>query len=240
LALPDTGEQASSSSAPSELLAFKKGYAAGHARLSPALASETAVITLPRGVTLRGRVTAADGTPIAGVGIAIMETGLYSSPVEMRSMTTVGRAVGDWATSDPDGRFAVHVHPVPHQLAFRKAGLAPRLVEGFDPRAGRELSVVMEAGVEVRGRVLRPDGRAAAEASVTLPDAAEGDAGTTTTASDGSFAIPDLAAGPYELTVPKDEAGIELTRTVTAPAADLRVEVPPAYTLRGRVLDAAT
>src|SRR5262249_39238164 len=54
LALPDTGEQASSSSAPSELLAFKKGYAAGHSRLSPALASEAAVITLPPGVTLHG------------------------------------------------------------------------------------------------------------------------------------------------------------------------------------------
>ena len=57
---------------------------------------------------------------------------------------------------------------------------------------------------------------------------------------DGSFSFADLAAGSYELQVAKPEVGIQATRRVEAPAADLLVQLGPTITLHGRVFDAAS
>src|SRR5262249_46013233 len=109
----------------------------------------------------------------------------------------------------------------------------------FDPRAGGSLDVVLDAAAEVRGRVVRPDGRGVADAGITLSEASKSVERTVETQADGTFAIADVAAGGYELAV-RTTSGEQASLRVEAPNADVRVELPPTITLHGRVIDAAT
>ena len=237
LILPGYAEEASSTGLPPIVVAIKPGHAAGRAKLSPA-AGGPVVITLPKGVTVKGRVTAPDGTPLGGVGISVAEAGPFLSFQSLASLADQDSPV--WATTDADGRYTMQVHPVSHQLFFHKRGRAPKLIESFDPRAGADLDVILDGGAEIRGRVVRADGRGVAGASVTLQDQPPAVAGTAVTEADGTFLIADLAPGSYELQIAKNDGGIHATRRVEAPVSDLRVELGPTLTLRGRVFDATT
>jgi hypothetical protein len=230
-----------------QLVALKQGYAAGTTKLPRTGGPIT--ITLPRGVTLSGRVQAADGTPVPDAGIALGETGPLMSMSSLLSVslfarsneTPFGDPATEWARSDAAGRFTLNVHPVLHQLSFHKHGFAPRLVEAFDPRSGEELVVVLEPGAEVRGQVVGHDGQAIAGATVTLQDPTEAVAGTTVSLPDGAFVLEDVHAGPYLLIAVKSgTTGVSTRRSVEAPARDVRLEFGAAVTVRGRVTDAAT
>jgi Carboxypeptidase regulatory-like domain len=220
------------------LIALKKGYAVGRAKLAASGTAGAVVITLPRGLAVKGRVTSTDGRPLGDVAISVAEAGPILSFQSLASLRDKDAAA--WARTDADGRFALQLQPVVHQLFFSKQGRAPKLVDGFDPRAGEDLDVVLDAGTEIRGRVVRSDGRGVGGANVTLQDRAQTLGGTALTEADGSFAIADLAPGAYELQVNKPDAGVHVTRRVEAPSSDLRVQLGPAVTVRGRVLDAAS
>jgi large repetitive protein len=218
-----------------QVVALKPGHAAGTMALPPVSAAGPLVVRLSKGVTLSGRVRSEEGTPLAGVAIALGETGPLAAmrggvdPTHQRT----------WARSDAEGRFAIQVQPVLHYLALHKPGYAPRTVEGFDPRRGEELLVVLQRGAEIRGQVVRHDGRGVAAANVTVQDPQEVHLASVSTGADGGFSISDLAPGAYTLVVTTDE-GVSVTRPAEAPAADVRIELGPTTTVRGRVIDAAT
>jgi large repetitive protein len=218
------------------LVALKPGHAAGTAVLPPTPAVRPVVITLPKGVTLSGRVRSEEGTPLGGVGIALAEVAPLRSV--LAAPTPTGQSVPEWSRSDAEGRFAIPVQPVPHELVFRKAGHAPRRVEAFDPRRG-ELVVTLERGAVLGGHVLRHDGRGVADAHVSLQDATAKDVVGTLSEADGSFRIDDLQPGPYDLTV-TTPSGSTVQRTIEVPAADVRIQLGPTTTVRGRVVEAAT
>jgi hypothetical protein len=218
-----------------QVVAVKPGHAAGVAALPSGHAAGPVVLKLVRGLRLSGRVLSREGTPLAGVAIAVGETGLTS----VSERLSLEQDAPEWSQSDAAGRFAIQVHPVLHQVAFRKEGYAPRVVEGFDPRRGEELSVVLERGAEIRGQVLRHDGKGVAAASVSLLDALDKPVASTFSAAEGDFLLGDLTPGPYEVLV-TTESGIAVRRTVEAPASDVRIEIGPTTTVRGRVVEAAT
>jgi protocatechuate 3,4-dioxygenase beta subunit len=216
------------------LVALKAGYAAGYVRL-PA-AGTGAVIVLRRGAPLRGRVTGPGGEPLADVPVAVAETGPLFAAQSLAAMELPA-----WTRSDAEGRFSVQVNPVPHLLSFRKPGHAPRTVDVADPASAGEITVVLDPAAALSGRVVRADGRGLAAASLSLQDFGTPPAAVAggVTDEEGRFTLADLAAGAYELKIAHDD-GISATRQVQAPAADLRVELAPSGTVRGRVVDAAT
>ena len=220
------------------VLVLKQGYAAGRAKIEPASGAGAVVITLPRGMRVKGRVTGPDGTPLGDVGISVAESGPFFSFQSLASLADPD--VATWATTNPDGSFSLQMQPVLHQLFFRKRGHAPKLIDSFDPRAGQNLDVVLDPAAEIRGRVVRADGRGVAGAALSLQDQSKTPAGTAVSEADGSFSIADLAAGSYELQIAQMELGIHASRRVEAPVSDLRVELGPTITVRGRVFDAAT
>ena len=131
-----------------------RDYAAGRAPL-PAAPDAPVSITLPRGLTVKGRVTAADGTPLGDVGVSVAESGPMLTFHSFGHVADMSGA-GSWARTDADGRYALHLHPVVHQISFYKPGHAPRVIDSFDPRSGRDLDVVLGPAAAIAGHVVRP------------------------------------------------------------------------------------
>jgi protocatechuate 3,4-dioxygenase beta subunit len=239
LHLPSDGSGSAAFGGDPGLLVLKQGYAAGRvepARLAGA-AARPVEVTLARGIELAGRVTDAEGTPLPGVAVALAEDSAFAGGA--LSYLLLSRLEGEgWTKSGADGRFSVRVQPVLHHVAFRKAGHAPKLVRSHDPRGDASLDVVLDPAAEVRGRVTFSDGGGVPDAAVELRQQPGLVASTATTDGDGGFVLGDLAPGPYELVVTREDAGLYETRGVDAPASDVRVELGPRGALRGRVVDA--
>jgi 5-hydroxyisourate hydrolase-like protein (transthyretin family) len=217
------------------LVALKTGYAAGQTAL-PAPGAAAAIV-LPRGHAVAGRIAGADGAPAAEVEVAVVVMGPMFA---MQPLATL--PLPPWTRSDAQGRFAVRLNAGRHALAFRKAGHATKILDVPDPASAGPVDVVLDPAAAIIGRVGRADGRPVPGAAVSLrkPDEPEEtEAAATRTDEEGRFTLSDLEAGTYELAV-SHEDGVEATRTVQAPSADVRVDLAPAGTLRGRVLDAAT
>jgi hypothetical protein len=218
------------------LLVLKPGYAAGRVELPAGAAPAPLVVRLSRGVELAGRLTGADGAPLAGVAVTLAEE--RDAPAWLPGGSPVAAEDGGWGTTDAAGRFSVRVHPVPHTLYLRKAGFVPRAVRGHDPRVPLELT--LDAGASVRGRVVRADGTGVPGVRMTLASEERGFAANGTTADDGGFDLHGVAPGLYRLGAYDEERLILETRTVEAPAANVEIALAPRAAIRGRVVDAAS
>jgi protocatechuate 3,4-dioxygenase beta subunit len=222
------------------LIVLKRGYAAARADLKGPRA-DPLVVTLARGIELTGRVTREDGTPLPGVAVTLAEDGSLLGTMIPSHFVIANLAGEGWTTSGADGRFQARVHPAVHHLAFRGPGLAPKLVRGYDPRAGTALEVVMDRAAALRGRVVRPDGRGVADVQITASRPMEfQSAEAATSGPDGAFEVQDLAPGTYELAIVQWTLGIQLKRTVEAPVTDLQLVLEPSGSLKGHVVDGAT
>jgi hypothetical protein len=225
------------------LVILKHGFAAGRLELKapPAPSAPPLVVTLSRGVALRGRTVDADGAPVAGAMVALAEDGTFPGTSASIALVLAGVSGEGWVTSGADGTFSVHVHPGPHHVRAQKGGFVPRQVRGRDP--GQELlEIVMQPAAALRGRVTRADGSGVAEATVALstdrPLVQDPPHGATT--ADGSFSIQDLVPGPYTLQVWVEALGVVETLPVEVPGPPVLVRFGPTGTLGGRVIDAAT
>src|SRR5260221_446150 len=103
LTVPGYSEEASGAGLQTNLLALKPGYSAGRAKLEPALGAGPVIIALPRGMTVKGRVTGPDGTPLGDVGISVAESGPFFSFQSLASLAD--QDVATWATTNAEGRF---------------------------------------------------------------------------------------------------------------------------------------
>ena len=109
------------------------------------------------------------------------------------------------------------------------------MVEDVEP--GRvDLVIRMEVGVVLSGIVVDARGAPISEGNVS----ARGRIGSgwAQLERDGRFEIGGLRPGPYELLIADDEGFRGRPRKITAPATDLRLEVPDTAALRGRLLGA--
>ena len=147
---------------------------------------------------------------------------------------------GSLPFSGSDGRFeAGAVAEGPHALCVlteRGAPLVERIVLRADEAVEREL--VVARGVRVRGRVRDANGDLVVEASVRLA-AADGPQAAAVTGVDGSFALPALPAGSYELLVLPQAAPFlrESSRTLDAasPEPFFELTLPEPASMTGRV-----
>ncbi|HXH91145.1 MAG TPA: carboxypeptidase-like regulatory domain-containing protein [Thermoanaerobaculia bacterium] len=212
-----------------QLDATKTGMPAAHSgiiRVAPGSRTADIVITLPRGVALAGRVIAPDAKPVSGAAVTATEPGAGGV-----------RDAEEGVRTKADGTFAVRVRGGTYDVTVTAAGFAPRTVRTQVTASTPPLEVTLEAGVEISGRVT------CGETPVDGVDIfiiSGGDAPPVQTSADGRFRIIDLAPGQVTLAFKKPTELIQATRTVTAPAADVNVEVPAGGRIAGRVIDKGT
>ncbi len=163
--------------------------------------------------TLVGRVTDANGAPVANAEIKVERRDLE----DLFMAEELGRdAFGDTATeSDEDGRFSVTARAGNIRVAIQADQFAPYSASASVRRDSEEDlgDVRLSAGVTLSGRVLDEDGNGIEGAKlIREPEMADGitvmggpqDIAATTNAG-GAFLVTRQATGPYELVVTHPE-----------------------------------
>ena len=226
-----------------QLEARKKGFPGGRSstvRLAAGERKSGIVITLPGGSTVTGRVIDRDGKPVAGVSVLASEARGAAGGQMVRQMVMGGmrNRDDDNVQTAADGTFSLRVKEGSYDFAFKREGYALKLVRATQVNATtRPLEVTLEPGVEIAGRVTR---NGAGVSGVRVNVLGEGDTGESETAADGSFRITNLSPGSVMLNAIKEDEFIQQFRAVTAPVADLLIEIPPSGRITGRVVDKNT
>lgn len=230
-----------------EVTATKKGLPNGTSSAFKVATGERksgVTVTIPRGVSLAGRVIDHDGRPVSGVAVTAVNAD--EGPGGRRGNAMMRRViinVAAGADADPvmtakDGTFSDRVKPGSYDVHFSHEGYASKLVRADDVNASaKPLEVTLDPGVEISGRVTR--GGAGVE-GVTVA-AIEADARVmTTTLSDGSFTLSDLSPGSYMVILGKPDEFIQQTRNISAPARNVVVDLPAGGRITGHVVDKST
>ena len=155
---------------------------------------EVVLDTAPR---LRGRVVDSDDAPIAGATVVarLEPVGpLDREPLDAETTTDgAGAFELDLAST---GMVTVEARAPGHRTTIRRG------IEVVGGGPAEDLELVLPVGASLAGRVLKPDGRGAAGALVSvIPDPAPGGGEPQSVAADerGSFHLADLAPGTVAL-----------------------------------------
>ncbi|MCE9635222.1 MAG: carboxypeptidase-like regulatory domain-containing protein [Planctomycetes bacterium] len=201
-----------------------------------------ATVVLESGYSIRGRV-AAKGVAVAGA--------------EITSMSARGGSGAIVAVTDAEGSFVLsNLTTGKYWVSARAYGYVPKTVSDIAVPGTSDVTVEIEPGLEISGKVLFNDARPAAGAIVS---AAKDEGGARSSRNrfesgrwggnnqvvagpDGSFKIRDLASGNYKLTVsPPWDGSLNLKSKVTDPVSagtsDYKLVVDAGAVITGRVLD---
>jgi protocatechuate 3,4-dioxygenase beta subunit len=197
----------------------------------------TVDVVLPVETEVRGSVIGPDGKGIAGAEIAFARNramGGYMAPTEvMRG----GR--NDRLVTGGSGEFVLWLEPGEYDFAVAASGFQRKTLSGREVTArSAELTIALDPGVSIRGRVVR-NGRPVAGVYVNLMKSGRREEPRMTDAG-GTFLLENLAPGSYDLFFHKFEEMVEERRTVHAPADSVLIELPPAGGVSGAVVDART
>ncbi|HJQ41296.1 MAG TPA: carboxypeptidase regulatory-like domain-containing protein [Thermoanaerobaculia bacterium] len=214
-------------------------YAAARAEVKLSGNIPAVTITLPDGVEVRGVVKDKDGNAVPGAGVLLVQDPFGTVPLPLDSLLSSGKGRG-FVESDAEGTFALHLNEAPHDLSVWKEGFAGFRLSGVTPAAGQKpLEVVLEPGVEIRGRIVAKSSGTAIEGMLFAES--EDDAYVMgTIAADKSFVVPSLTPGTYTLKYMNQNGRNAVEKVVKAPAADVVLELPATGEIRGRVIDKAT
>ncbi|MBL8859055.1 MAG: carboxypeptidase regulatory-like domain-containing protein [Planctomycetes bacterium] len=195
--------------------------------------------SLRRGATLRGRVVDEAGAPLAGVHLAF---DCRSEP-----LAPLPADVAAGCATDRNGAFTVRgLYPGDVLVrAARDGYLTSRLeIEDLADGAVREnLSIVLRAGVVLRGRIVDPSGLPAEKALVRVTQKSPGAKPyerEVETDADGKFTCTGLTEARVQIHVTRKLAARswKAARSDVDPAAeDLVLTLAERYSLRGRVHD---
>lgn len=170
-------------------------------------------VQLDTGATLSGRVTVSDGSPLPNASVSLRMT--VRDP--MRAFRNHG------ATTDGDGYYELSGLPLGrHAITFGHARYQSLVRDLELSVAALELDVTLEAGLEIAGQVVDPDGMPVAGALVSAN--AVVDASTTRfyggsgggmreTDTQGRFRLEGLGAGAFHVTAAKDGYASAVTET---------------------------
>jgi protocatechuate 3,4-dioxygenase beta subunit len=220
------------------LTATKRGFPAARSEQLRAASGERkrgVVLTIPGGIAVGGRVSDKDGNPLSGVAVIPLEPDEHG----YRMMTFNARQAEDDAIrTAADGTYTLRVAEGKYDFSFRREGFAPKTVRGqsITVSAPARVDATMEPAVAITGRVLR-GGNGLEGLSVTV--VGDDSRGSAVTGPDGSFTISGLAPGSMRALLRKEDAFIQESRTLTAPAQDVVIELPGGGRVTGRVFDKA-
>jgi protocatechuate 3,4-dioxygenase beta subunit len=209
-------------------------------RLESYRAGGDMTIRLGTGVSLKGRVQAEDGSPIANVGVAVISAGHLDSIVFASNFFGKLGTVNYLYWTEADGTFDIAVAEGEYDLLFERRGYILESLESIDAVPDREpIVVTMQRSSTLSGRVVEGHGKAVERAYITAVgvDSHKRETGTRT---DGSFQVDTLRPGAYEVHMRDPVSGIELFQGATVPGSDVVFSLPEIFTLFGRVLDQKT
>lgn len=195
-------------------------------------------IRLDRGLELTIAVLNPAGAPVPAAVVAwspLESTSGFRVPVD-QLFTVADRAF--WPAAGEDGRVVVRVAAGEYDFAARANGYQVGARKGVAVRESSTVKLILEAGAAIRGTVVREDGSAVAGARVmVIDDRRVAREEPAVTSAGGAFTIADLPPGDHRLMVFKQDELIEQSVSVRAPSANLRVVVPAAERVSGRVID---
>jgi uncharacterized GH25 family protein len=197
------------------------------------------VLTIPNGLTVKGRVSDAQGNPISGVSVSAAQNESASGMV-FRSVIGGASREEDLVQTASDGSFTMQLKEGAYDFTFRREGYAPKTVRGqsVTPAAGTTVEATLEVASDISGRVVRGGaGIEGVRVMAMIPDASGSSA---VTGADGSFSISGLPAGSLSVMFRKEDEFIQEMRTFSAPSRDVLVEVSAGGRISGRVIDKAT
>lgn len=134
------------------------------------------------------------------------------------------------------GELTLHLEPGEHELTASAASYLAATVTHTVERPA-SLDIPLERGSAITGRVRRGK-TGVAGVTVSLMGRRAGEI-SAQTAADGTFTLDNLPRGEHRIYVSKPDELLERMLTAEAPGT-IDVEFPPAGTLRGHVIDAAT
>ena len=165
-------------------------------------------------------------------------------PVARASVTASSREPAlKWAgnaETGPDGRFTVSVEPGDYRLSARAEGYAVRSVEASAGSSATDLTIALERGVPIAGRVLDARGTPVAGAMVTasVPDKDDLRMDSAQTLADGSFRLEGVTDGAYNLAASTENGGWAILPEVRAGTSNVVLRLRPWARVRVRVVDA--
>ncbi len=227
-----------------QLSARKKGFPDARSstlRLAPGERKSGVLLTIPAGVTVTGLIVDGDGKPISDVAVTALPTSGAPAGMVMQRlvMTNTRERADDNVRSASDGTFTMRVKEGSYDFGFRRDGFAAKAIRAQSVSASmKPLEVTLEPGVEITGRVTR-GGVGIEGVNINVFGESSG-ASLTQSEADGSFRFTDLNPGTMILSARKEDEFIQINRTITAPANDVALEVPPGGRVSGRVVDKST
>jgi len=197
------------------------------------------VITLPHGFVAQVRVVDKQRQPVPNALVNISKVGDQG----MQHSLAVGCAdpsKPDCHRTGADGLISVRTTEGKHDVMVFGDDVSPvRLQNQMLTARSATIVVTVDRGIEISGRVVRPDGTPVADAMVETPTGVM--PRNTTTAADGTFKLAGIAAGTAVLTAHSSDGNLSSPPvTVTAPAKNVTLTIPRGARIEGRVLDRAT
>ena len=225
----------------------KKGYPSATSatmRLGPGERKSGVALTIPSGIEVTGRITDRDERPVSGVLVAPLAAADSRGGDAAMVRRLVFSGVRDGADdhivrSAPDGTFTVRLKEGTYDLNFKREGFAAKTIRAYQvTKAPAPVEVVLDPGVEVRGRVVR---NGVGVEGVTIWGFGGPDTINSETGSDGSFVLADLTPGEMQVNFSKNDEFIQVMRRITVPSPDeIVVEIPAGGRVIGRVVDKTT
>ena len=194
-------------------------------------------IVLETGATVEGRITTADGVPLAQASVQV---------APRRDTRFGGNRFGGSSSgrTDAEGRYRVDGAGLGPASITVFHGDRQRLTEAIEVRpGGNVVDLVLDSGFEVSGQVVSADGEPIGGAALSLqpgdlqrisfdasPPAVSG--------TDGTFVLADVAAGSYRLKASREgfAAATSEIFEVADDVTGLLLELGRGATLQGRVL----
>jgi large repetitive protein len=223
-----------------ELQAIKAGYATGAARAKvvPGETPASVTITLPRGIPLTVQVVDREKKPVAEANVGLMHW--MDDPYGFR--VPISRCTSGPCVTGADGKLEFRIVPGKYDVNVTGETLAAKNIPGqtIDAKTS-PLTVIVDRGVEVSGRVAYEDGKPVADAGVTLLSSGFPPQSATTDAS-GAFSFHNAASGPATLqaSLSRSSRLSSSKKEIKAPATNVVITMPRGGTISGRVLDDAT
>jgi hypothetical protein len=222
-----------------QIEALKRGYPGAKSSPMKLAAGEKksgVVITIPRGISVTGRVTDKDHKPLSGVAVEAIESS--NDPMGgMRRMiiSNMQQRTDDAYHTGSDGTFSIRVKEGTYDLSFKREGYSAKNVRGTKvDTSTKPIDVVLDPGVEISGRVTRAG---AGVEGVNIRGMSQEGFASAVSGADGTFRLTDLSPGQMMLNVSKQESFIQEIRSVSAPSKDVVIELPSGGRITGRVLD---
>lgn len=218
-----------------QFLAARRGYAVGVAGPMAVEKARDVTITLPSGFAMTFRILDSQRQPVAGATLEILRA---TEGSERRAPLPCAEAKEDCRASRTDGTIEDRLVEGKYDLVVNGEEIAVKRLSGQTlTRRSSPMTITVERGVEVSGRVTLSDGTPVAGAMVSARSSTSRNA---TSAADGTFSLKGLAAGAVSITATSPNTNPPMQSApvaVTAPAKNVLLRIPTPTTLAGRVAE---